>query len=370
MNKVRLSKCSLSSLEKEAVSDVLDNEHLGMGQETQQFEIAVAEFLGIDSKFFAAVNTGTSALHIALSAIGISPGDEVLVPSLTYVASFQAISACGAIPVSCEVTDETLFIDVEDARKKITANTKAIMPVHYASSSLGISEVYELAKQHNLRVIEDAAQAFGCKTLDKSVGSSGDIICFSFDGIKNITCGEGGGVVAFDDMTISNVKDMRLLGVKKDTEKRYAGQRSWDFDVELQGFRYHMSNINAAIGLAQLSRIEEFAHNRKRIVKKYLVSFKDFSNLRTLKLDYDNIISHVFIVLVDRRDDLREYLLSKNIEVGIHYKPNHLLSKFSVGVDLPMTESIYNRLLTLPIHNDLTDEQQNYVIESIYEFYR
>ncbi|MGF1779091.1 DegT/DnrJ/EryC1/StrS family aminotransferase [Vibrio nomapromontoriensis] len=369
MNKIRLSKSSMSSLEKTAVVDVLDKEYLGMGAETQKFEMEVASFLEVDSDYVAAVNSGTSALHIALAAIGVKPGDEVIVPSLTYVASFQAISACGAIPVACEVNPDTLFLDAEDAKSRITANTKAIMPVHYASSSLGISQVYDLAREYNLRVIEDAAQAFGCYSLGKKVGSTGDVICFSFDGIKNITCGEGGAVVAFDAKTINNIKDMRLLGVKKDTEQRYAGQRSWDFDVELPGFRYHMSNINAAIGLAQLSRIDEFTANRQAISNKYLSALKNVSEMIPLKLDYENTVSHIFVVLVERRDELRNFLLAKNIEVGIHYKPNHLLSKFSTGASLPLTEAIYEQLLTLPIHNDLTDEEQDYVIDSIYEFF-
>lgn len=370
MHKIRLSKCSISSVEKESVARVLDSEYLGMGVETQKFELEVARYLGVEADNFISVNTGTSALHLALSAIDIKEGDEVLVPSLTYVASFQAISACGAIPIACEVNPDTLFIDTLDARKKVTEKTKAIMPVHYASSAIGMNEVYQLASENNLRVIEDAAQAFGCLSDGYKVGKRGDIVCFSFDGIKNITCGEGGGVVAFDGNIISKIKDMRLLGVKKDTEQRYAGARSWDFDVELQGYRYHMSNINAAIGLAQLSRIEEFKINRQRIVKKYLESFNKIENVKVLSLDYSNIISHIFVILTEDRDELRNYLLEKNIEVGIHYKPNHLLSKFSSKYSLPNTESLYEKILTLPIHNDLTDEEQTYIIDSVYEFYK
>lgn len=228
---------------------VLDKEYLGMGEEVKNFEEKIKNYLQTNMAVVC-VSTGTSALHLALSALGVKDGDEVIVPSLTYVASYQAISATGAKPISCEINPNTLFIDVEDAKKRIT---KVIMPVHYASSSKGIKEVYKLARKFNLRVVEDAAQAFGSKRNGKLVGTEGDIICFSFDGIKNITSGEGG---ASDKELIQKVQDGRLLGVEKDTDKRYSGQRSWDFDVNHQGFRYHMSNIMAAIGMVQLDRLE------------------------------------------------------------------------------------------------------------------
>ncbi|MEI8602894.1 DegT/DnrJ/EryC1/StrS family aminotransferase [Shewanella sp. PP-Sp27a-2] len=369
MNKIRLSKSSISSLEKQAVIDVLEQEYLGMGTSTQAFEIRVSEYLGIPAKNVVSVNTGTSALHIALVALDIGPGDEVLVPSLTYVASFQAISATGAVPIACEVNEDTLFIDEKDAKSKITRNTKAIMPVHYASSCKGIEAIYELAKEFNLRVIEDAAQAFGSFHEGKVVGSVGDVICFSFDGIKNITCGEGGAVVSADEIVLNKVKDMRLLGVEKDTEKRYQAQRSWDYDVFLQGFRYHLSNINAAIGIEQLKRLQIFKNKRQSIVQSYIDAFRNFENVKFLALDYNSIMPHIFVVLVDDRDGLREYLLSKNIECGIHYKPNHLLTKYKIEFPLPITEAIYSRILTLPCHFDLSQVEIDTVIEKVKEFY-
>lgn len=355
---------------KKAVMDVLDNEYLGMGIETQKFECAISEYLNIKPENIAAVSTGTSALHLGLLAIGVLPGDEILVPSLTYVASFQAISACGAIPIACEVNPNTLFIDAEDARSKVTEKTKAIMPVHYASSSKGIDSIYELAHEFNLRVIEDAAQAFGCKSSQTKVGSSGDVICFSFDGIKNITCGEGGAVIAFDGTTIDKIKDMRLLGVKKDTEQRYAGKRSWDFDVELQGFRYHMSNINAAIGIQQLSRIDEFSKKRQEIAKRYVDELSILNeNVRVLDFNYNEIIPHIFVIKVTDRDLLREHLISKGIECGVHYKPNHLLEKYRQSSNLVTTELIYSEVLSIPCHVDLTEDEQSYVISEIKSFY-
>ena len=243
------------------------------------------------------------------------------------------------------------------------------MPVHYASSSKGIKDVYTLAKEFNLRVIEDSAQAFGCKRDNKFVGVDGDIICFSFDGIKNITSGEGGAILSDDKEFIKKVKDMRLLGVEKDTDKRYSGSRSWDFDVKEQGFRYHMSNLMASIGRVQLCRIYDFRAKRETIVKTYLKELDRVKEVEFLDFNWEDIISHIFVVKCNNRDDLREYLLSNNIECGVHYKPNHLLSKYRVDYKLAITEMIYKEILTLPCHYDLTQKEQKYIIEKIKEFY-
>ena len=366
--KIRLSKSSISQQEKDAVVTVLEKEFLGMGEEVGLFEKKIQSYLHTDYKVVC-VNTGTSALHLSLSALDLKAGDEVLVPSLTYVASFQAISATGATPVSCEVDPNTLFIDVADAKTKITDKTKVIMPVHYASSSKGMDDVYALAQEFGLRVVEDAAQAFGSKREGRFVGQRGDIICFSFDGIKNITSGEGGAIVAKDKAFIQRVQDARLLGVEKDSDKRLSGERSWDFDVKHQGFRYHMSNIMAAIGLVQLERIDTFKTKRQNIVKYYLQELKSIEDLTFLTFDYEEIMPHIFVIKAKNRDALREYLLKNNIECGVHYKPNHLLTKYKTKDSLPVTESLYEEILTLPCHNDLTQEEQNRVIATIKEFY-
>ncbi|CUU87563.1 DegT/DnrJ/EryC1/StrS family aminotransferase [Campylobacter hyointestinalis] len=367
-SKVRLSKCSISYAEKIAVLKVLEKEYLGMGEEVKIFEEKIKQFLKTELDVVC-VNNGTSALHISLSALGLKDGDEVLVPSLTYVASFQAICATGAKPIPVEINPNTLFIDPLDAEKKISRNTKAIMPVHYASSSKGMDEVYKLAYKYKLRVVEDAAQAFGSKRMGELIGTSGDIICFSFDGIKNITCGEGGGILSSDKELIQKIQDIRLLGVEKDTQKRYLGQRSWDFDVTTQGFRCHMSNIFAAIGIAQIDRLEDFKIKRQNIAKKYISALKDISEIRFLDFNFDEILPHIFVIKALNRDDLRNFLIENNIECGIHYKPNHLLTKFKSDANLPVTENVYNQILTLPCHFDLTEHEQSLVINKIRNFY-
>ncbi|EQC45842.1 putative UDP-4-amino-4-deoxy-L-arabinose--oxoglutarate aminotransferase [Bacteriovorax sp. BSW11_IV] len=365
---IRLSKCSISQTEKDAVMRALNNEYFGMGKEVQAFESELKEYFGCEGEVIC-VNTGTSALHITLACLDIGPGDEVLVPSLTYVASYQAISATGATPVSCDVDLDSAFISIEDARKKITKKTKAIMPVHYASNSLQIDAVYKLAKEFNLRVIEDAAHSVGCERDGKRVGAIGDILCFSFDGIKNITSGEGGAVVTADQTLAQRIKDARLLGVEKDTEKRFSGERSWVFDVNHQGFRYHMSDIMAALGRAQLSRLDFLKQRRQEIALQYFEGLNMNSAIELFNFDYKNICSHIFVIKVKdgKRDALRDYLQDNNVATGVHYYPNHFLSKYK-SEPLANVETLYGQILTLPIHPDLTSSDISRVIELINKF--
>jgi dTDP-4-amino-4,6-dideoxygalactose transaminase len=366
MNTIRLSKSVVGVEEKLALARVIDAGYLGMGVEVQAFESELQDYLGTQHEVIC-VNTGTAALHLALQAMGIGPGDEVLVPSLTYVASFQAVSATGAKPIACDVLLDTAFIDLKDARTRLTDRTKAIMPVHYGSNSKGIDEVYDFASQYGLRVIEDAAHSFGCSRAGNKMGADGDVICFSFDGIKNITSGEGGAVVTGDINVARKIKDARLLGVEKDTDKRYTGGRSWSFDVQDQGWRYHMSNLMAAIGRTQLKKIDVFSARRHEIAQCYVAALQDNLNLRLMAFDYANIIPHIFPIRVlnGKRSSLMEALKAHGIESGIHYQPNHLLTFYNDGYALPIAELLGQELLSLPIHPDVTPEDQLRVISTI-----
>jgi len=362
---IRLSKSVVGEQELAAVRRVIERGFLGMGQEVKEFEEELAAFIGGD-RHVVCVNTGTSALHLSIQACGIGPGDEVIVPTLTFVASFQAVSATGATPVACDVDADTGCIDPDDARRLINGRTRAIMPVHYASGRGRIDEVYALARERGLRVIEDAAHAFGCQHDGGMVGATGDIVCFSFDGIKNITSGEGGAIVTSDGAVASAARDARLLGVERDTDKRFAGQRSWEFDVTQQGWRYHMSDLMAAIGRAQLERFPEFAAARVALARRYRELLTGVAGLRLLRLPYGAVVPHIFVAFVEggQRDVVREALLREGIECGIHYKPNHLLSRFgSDSVRLPVAERLYDEMLTLPLHPDLSFEQQDCVVD-------
>jgi dTDP-4-amino-4,6-dideoxygalactose transaminase len=366
--KVRLSKCSLSDTEITSVEKVFSSEYLGMGSQVFEFEKSISDYLKTKSEVIC-VNSGTSALQLSLSALGIKNGDEVLVPSLTYVASYQAISATGAIPVSCEVCPQTMFIDPKDAERRITSKTKAIMPIHYGGSSAGIEEVYNLSIKYSLNVVEDAAHSFGSSRKEFPLDFIDEIVCFSFDGIKNITTGEGGAVLTSDSVLADKLRDARLLGVIKDSDQRRENQRSWDFDVRYQGYRFHMSNINAAIGIEQLKKINIFKEARQSIASRYVNSLSNIEQITFLDFDFNEIMPHIFPIKAINRDALRSFLLSHDIETGIHYKPNHLLTLYKANINLPVTESVYELLVSLPCHAELSIIEQTYVIDKVKEFY-
>lgn len=366
-NVIRLSKSCLSAAEKAAVMEVLDREYLGMGAEVEAFEKALSAFFG---RPVVCVANGTAALHLALQSIGVGPGDEVLVQSLTYVASFQAISATGAKPIACDIDPNTMTLDWRDAEKRLSPRTKVVMPVHYAGGVGNLDEIYLFAQRHGLRVIEDAAHAFGSIYQGRRVGGFGDVACFSFDGIKNITSGEGGCIVTDDAAVLEKVRDARLLGVQKDTEKRYSGQRSWEFDVTAQGWRYHMSNIMAAIGIEQLRRFPEMATARQRLARLYNELLAGVGHIAYLPHDYNDVVPHIYVVkingLADRKA-LTNKLLDLGIQTGVHYQPNHRLTMYRLDgtAPLPITEAAYSEILSLPLHPDLTDDGVNRVCETL-----
>jgi dTDP-4-amino-4,6-dideoxygalactose transaminase len=367
-NLIRLSKSCVGEAEKLAVMGVLDREFLGMGAEVQQFEQALTAFFGRPA---VCVVNGTAALQLALQACGIGPGDEVLVQSLTYVASFQAISATGAKAVACDLDAGTLTLDWRDAEKRLTPRTKAVMPVHYSGGVGALDEIYAFARKHSLRVIEDAAHAFGTTHQGKRIGGFGDIACFSFDGIKNITSGEGGCIVTDDADVLRRIQDARLLGVEKDTEKRYTGQRSWEFDVTAQGWRYHMSNIMAAIGLEQLRRFPQMAEARQRLARRYVELLFGHERIQALPNDYRAVVPHIYPVRIRTLRDrkaLQAKLLEQGVQTGIHYQPNHWLSFYRTdALPLPLTDAVFPELLTLPLHPDLDEAGVDYVCARLKE---
>lgn len=369
---IRLSKASLGPEEKNRICEVLDNDYLGMGTYVKTFEDNIKTYLQT-SKEVVTANTGTSALHIAVEALNLNKGDYVAVPSITYVASLQAISAAGMIPLICDVKDNG-FLDVQDLDKRIHSKVKAVMPVHYASSSNDMPEVYDYASSKKLRVIEDAAHSFGCLRNDKKVGaqSEEDIVCFSFDGIKNITCGEGGALLTSDKEVAKIAADVRLLAVENDTSARFQQKRSWDFDVKRQGYRYHLSNTHAAIGIEQLKKIETFRAKKAHIFASYLSSLSKIDGVKPLLNDLNNMIPHIFVIELqhaERKAALREFLLKNDIQSGEHYKPNHLLSFYKTDYELPKAMNFYKRHLSIPFHADLTDNEVEAVAQKISEFF-
>jgi perosamine synthetase len=347
MEPIPVSRPSVGEEELAAVGKVFASGWLGLGADVLEFEKAVGGFLG--ASHVVCTNTGTTALHLALDALGIGPGDEVLVPSLTFVATAQAVSATGARPVFCDIREEDLNLDVEDAERRITPRTKAILPVHYRGIPCDMDGLQELAGNRGLHVIEDAAHAFGSSYRGRRIGSFGEMACFSFDPIKNITCGEGGAVVFGDGSLLERIQQKRILGIDKDTWSRYRNERSWFYDVVTRGFRYHMSNLNAAIGLVQLRRFDAMNRRKIEVARRYDEAFGDTDGIRILESrGYEGIGLFAYMMRVQsHRNELMEYLAAHGVGSGVHYIPSHLF---------------YRELISLPLFPDITDEEVERVI--------
>ncbi|MCX5811482.1 MAG: DegT/DnrJ/EryC1/StrS aminotransferase family protein [Proteobacteria bacterium] len=360
---------SIGNEELEEVRKVFETGWLGMGSQVLEFENMMKDYLG--ARNVVAVNTGTTALHITLDAYGIGPGDEVITPSLTFCAGIQSIIALGATPVFCEIDPYTLNIDLADMEKRITTETKAIMPVHYCGYACDMDRLLEIAGSKKIVVIEDAAHAFGSSYKGRKIGSIGDATCFSFDPIKNITCGEGGAIAVSDDVIAEKIRKKRVLGISKDSWQRQEKTQSWFYEVVTQGYRYHMSNINAAIGIVQLRKIHKFIERKRFIIEKYDRAFKNINNIKTFKWDFSEMAPFMYILRVagGRRDEMMDFLASKGVASGVHYIPNHIQPFFKdYTTELPVTEMIWKEIITLPLFYDMTDEDVNLVIRSVTEF--
>jgi len=368
---IPVQRPTLGPEELAAVAQVFDSRWLGMGAVTQEFEQRLQEFLG--AGYVIAVNTGTAALHLALAALGLGPGDEVIVPSLTFVASAQAVLAVGARPVFCEVREDTLTIDVDDVARRVTAETKAIMPVHYGGLVCEMDKLLPFAREHKIWLVEDAAHAFGSTYRGRKVGRLGPVTCFSFDPIKNITCGEGGAIATDDEDLARRISPMRNVGIQKDSWRRHSGGHNWAYEVAAPGYRYHLSNLNAAIGLAQLKRFAVFKARKQSIVRRYDEALRDVSGLRLLSRNLDEVFPFFYVVRVldQRRDALIEFLKAKDIGTGVHYIPNHLQPLFAdLRVALPTTERLFDEIVTLPLYYEMTDSEVETVIAAVRAFCR
>jgi perosamine synthetase len=368
LSRIKVSQGCLGEEELGAVRQVFATGYFGLSDKVFEFEAALKQYLG--AEHVVATCTGTAALHLALDALGVNDGDEVIVPSLTYVASFQAISATGATPVPCEVNPETLLMELADVERRITPRTRVVMPVHYSGMPCEMDALLKLAERRGLRVVEDAAHAFGSSYRGRRVGSFGDVASFSFDSIKNITCGEGGAAVCRDAKLAERMRQKRSLGIDR-RQNRNAPDRSGGFEVITQGFRYHMGSINAAIGLVQLGRIESFLAHRREICRRYDRAFEKLQGIQPLFRDYAEIAPYNYVVRVQhgRRDELLQFLSERGIETAINYLPNHLHPYYRQSdARLGVTEKIYEEILTLPLHCALSDADVEEVIDGVREF--
>jgi dTDP-4-amino-4,6-dideoxygalactose transaminase len=355
-----------------AVVDALADGWLGMGRLTQEFETAIATFLGLTERRVVSVNTGTSALHIALRLAGVGPGDEVITTSFNYVADHQAIRMCGAQPVMADILEPNLGLDPISAERVIGPHTRALLPLHFAGLPADLKGLYQVASEHGLRVVEDACHAFGTSIDGNAIGSTGDLACFSFDPVKIVTSLDGGCVVVPDAASEDQLRLYRFLGVDKETHLRYKNARAWEYDVVSDGFRYHLNSVSAAVGLSQMARIDEFIESRRTVCAAYSTAFSDLSWCQPVASSFSDISPFIYSLRVF--DGLRPAFIShmddRGIATGIHFVPVHRHSHFrNCRQDaLPVTERVCNEVVTLPLHSLMSLHTVNRVIEAVTSF--
>ncbi|MGI4894897.1 MAG: DegT/DnrJ/EryC1/StrS family aminotransferase [Janthinobacterium lividum] len=358
---------------QEAARDALTAGWLGMGKLSKQFEEAIEGRLGLTERRVVSTNSCTEALHIAARLIGLGPGDEVIAPSFTYVAGHQAISRTGAEIVFCDVDAAFLTLDPVKVRELITERTKAILVVDYIGIPAHIDELMEIAREHGLRIIEDAAHAFGSVSSGRPVGSFGDITCFSFGPVKTITTLEGGAVVTPNASDVQTLHELRHLGINSDTDARYRNQRNWDFDVVRQGYRCHLGSVPSAIGLAQMPLLDEFVANRQEYCRIYDQALRDVDGVQLFDTDWQGVAPYLYVTRVRRgsRAELMKHLAGLGIATGIHYYGAHGYSFYEKNRrgDLSVTEQAAEEVVTLPLHPYMEQETLDRVVDGVRSYF-
>jgi len=358
------------------VIDTLKSDWITTGPKTKKFEEEFRIYFNCSSSL--ALSSCTAALHTALVALGIEPGDEVITTPMTFCASVNVIEQVGAKPVLVDVEPDTLNIDPMKIEKAITPRTKAILPVHYSGHPVELDAINEIARRHNLFVIEDAAHALSTKYKGKFIGSSNNPVCFSFYATKNLTTAEG-GMLTGEPEFIEKARIISLHGMSRDAWKRYSKEGSWYYEVVFPGFKYNMTDIQASLGLWQLKKLERFQKRRREIVKMYNEAF---SNEEALELPVErSYVEHAWHLYVIRlnlnalrigRNEFIDELNKRNIGTSVHFIPIHLhpyyRDKYGFRPeDFPVAYSNYLRVISLPLSPKLTNQDVNDVIEAVLE---
>ena len=361
---------SITQAEIDAVTKVMRSGWLGLGPVTEQFEIALAKHFGVEHVI--ALNSGTAALHLAMQILGLKPEDEVIVPTVTFISTAHVVHYCGAKVVFADVDEDTLCINVDDVRRKITPHTKAVIPVHYGGHPCDMDGIRDAIGDRQITIIEDAAHACGAAYKDRLIGGLSPLTCFSFHAVKNLTCGEGGALFTNNSTQARKLKEMRWMGISKDTFVRSARERvyAWQYWVNELGYKYHMHDISAAIGIEQLKRLNENNAKRRSIVERYNEAFESASWIETPP-EHEDVHSswHIYHIKVPERDRLIAHLKRRNIAPGVHYYPLHMHPYYAAqNGQCPIAEEIWKRILSLPIFPDMTDEEIERVIQAVLAF--
>lgn len=359
--------------EIDASRESLELGWLGMGSYVSSFENEVKSLLGAQDRYVAAVSSATAGLHLALLVAGVGPGDEVIVSAFNCSADYQAITWVGADIVFCDCDDNTLELDLAKAELLVGPKTKAIIVMDYDCIISDHDAIAEFAQRHHLRVVHDASHSFGSRYKGRMVGSFSDICVFSHDPVKTVTCLDGGTVVVRTKEELRMLHEMRLLGMQQPAEVMYQNKRAWTFDVERVGFRYHMLNMHAAIGLSQLRKIDRIASTRCAASRRYNERLAALPQVRTPKTDFADVNPFLYYIRVseEHRDALREFMKANGVDTGIHWQPGHWFSlwKNCKAGDLSVTDRVGKGILSLPLHSGMALETVDAVVDQIERYF-
>ena len=363
----------------QAVVEVLRSDLITQGPVSVQFEKAIAEYCG--SRYAVAVANGTAALHLAAIVAGFGPNNEVVTSPMTFVASPNCILYCGAKPVFADIDDQTYCIDVKQIRKQLTSATCGVIPVHFAGQPCDMPVIFDLARERDLIVIEDAAHAIGAEykvgeqTFKVGSCTHSDMTIFSFHPVKHITCGEGGVITTNSPELYHRLMTLRSHGITKKPEQMEKCEGLWYYEMQELGFNFRITDFQCALGLSQLKKLDGFVKRRREIVDAYNLAFEVEPELITPFEDHDVYSSyHLYVLQFKTIDRLTVFnaLRDKGIGVHVHYIPVHLQPYYRKRFgyksgDYPEAETYYRRVVTLPLYPIMTDEEVNKVVNAVFE---
>ena len=368
-------KPSIGEQEVQSVVETLNSGWLTTGSKVKNFEEDFARYVG--SKHAVAVNSATAALHLALDAVGIKEGDEVIVPTMTFAATAEVVLYFKAKPVLLDCQSDTFNLDPTQIEAALTSKTKAIIPVHIAGQPCDMDEISSIAKKHDLRVIEDAAHALPASYRGGTVGTIGDITCFSFYATKTITTGEGGMATTDNAEWAQRMRMMSLHGISHDAWKRYTKEGSWYYEVLYPGFKYNLTDIAAAIGIEQLKKCSEFRKARQRIAMIYAKAFADYEEIQVPMCRKDvQHAWHLFVIQLNlgrleiTRNQFIEALRERGIGTSVHFIPLHLHPYYRDNFgyqpqDFPNASAAFEQIVSLPIYPGMTETDVERVVEAV-----